>query len=127
MNLGKRIEARLAELKWSRNQLLDRVPELSAQALSNLIRRDSRRSEWDEQIAKALGVTVLWLVYGYEDQVRVEEKAAVYDFQPAPIKAVVEIMNKLEPERQNEVIAFAEERLTLQQINTRNSTKRAGQ
>lgn len=127
MNLGKRIEARLKELNWTRNQLLERVTELSAQALSNLIVRDSRRSEWDEQIANALGVSVLWLVYGREEVPRVEEPAAVYDFQPTPIKTVVEIMNKLEPDRQNEVIAFAEERLTLQQVNSRNSIKRAGQ
>lgn len=124
MNLGKRIEARLNELNWTRNQLLEKVTELSAQALSNLIVRDSRRSEWDEQIAKALGVSVLWLVYGYDDMPRAEAPAAVYDFQSAPIKSVIEIMKKLEPERQNEVIAFAEERLTLQQVNSRNSIER---
>lgn len=64
MNIGKRIEERLKSLNWERRDLLDRVDGLTAQALSNLIRRDSKRSEWDEAIANALGIDVLWLVYG---------------------------------------------------------------
>lgn len=67
MNIGKRIEARLKSLGWERKDLLDRVDGLSAQALSNLIRRGSKRSEWDEAIANALGTNVLWLVYGRAD------------------------------------------------------------
>jgi hypothetical protein len=66
MNLGKRIEQRLKDLNWDRKDLLEKVTELTPQALSNLIRRDSRRSEWDEAIAAALGVNVLWLVYGHQ-------------------------------------------------------------
>ena len=61
MNLGTRIKIRLEELGWERKELLDRVPELSSQSLSALIRRDSRRSELDFRIATALGVTVPWL------------------------------------------------------------------
>lgn len=53
-----------SELHWERRDLLERVPDLTPQALSNLIKRDSKRSEWDEAIAAALGVSVLWLVYG---------------------------------------------------------------
>lgn len=64
MNMGKRIAEKLSSLGWKRQDLLDRVPDLTAQALSNLIRRDSKRSEWDETIADALGVSILWLVYG---------------------------------------------------------------
>lgn len=41
-----------------------KLPSLTPQALSNLIRRDSKRSEWDEALAEALGVSVMWLVYG---------------------------------------------------------------
>ena len=63
MNIGGRIVKRLKELNWDRRDLLDRVPDLTPQALSNLINRDSVRSEWDERIADALGVSVLWLVY----------------------------------------------------------------
>lgn len=70
MNLGKRIEAKLAELGWRRNDLLDRVPGLTAQALSNLIRRDSKRSEWDVAIATALRMSVMDLVYGPELVIR---------------------------------------------------------
>jgi hypothetical protein len=66
MNIGSRIVKRLDDLQWERRDLLDKVPGLSAQALSNLITRDSKRSEWDELIADALGVSILWLVYGKE-------------------------------------------------------------
>lgn len=66
MNIGSRIQHRLRELHWERRDLLERVPDLTPQALSNLIKRDSKRSEWDEAIAAALGVSVLWLVYGKE-------------------------------------------------------------
>lgn len=43
---------------------MSKIPNLSPQALSNLITRDSKRSEWDVAIADALGVSVMWLVYG---------------------------------------------------------------
>ena len=66
MAIGQRIVSRLSELGWDRKNLFEKLPDLSQQALSNLIRRDSKRSEWDEEIAKALGVSVLWLVYGIE-------------------------------------------------------------
>lgn len=67
MNIGGRIEKQLSALNWERKDLLARVPDLTAQALSNLIRRDSVRSEWDEVIADALGVSVMWLVYGKDE------------------------------------------------------------
>lgn len=68
MNIGGRIAQRLTALGWERKELLSRVPDLTPQALSNLITRDSKRSEWDEAIAQALGVSVLWLVYNYDEQ-----------------------------------------------------------
>lgn len=68
MNLGGRIIQRLNELKWERRDLLDRVPDLTSQALHNLIKRDSKRSEWDTRIAEALGVSTQWLVYGDEEK-----------------------------------------------------------
>ena len=67
MAIGKRIAQRLEALGWSRSQLMDAVDGLTPQALSNLITRDSKRSEWDEAIAQALGVSVMWLVYGRDD------------------------------------------------------------
>lgn len=128
MNLGKRIEARLSDLRWSRNQLLEKVTELTPQALSNLITRDSRRSEWDEKIAEALGVSVLWLVYGHEENhTRLEEpNTAIYELHSGQIRSVIEVMTQLDPGRQDEVKAFAEERLILQRSGNQNSIQRAG-
>lgn len=64
MALGKRIQQRLTDLGWERKDLLAKVPGLSPASLSNLITRDSRRSEFDVLIAGALGISVLELVYG---------------------------------------------------------------
>lgn len=75
MAIGKRIEQRLHDLEWKRRDLMDRVPDLTPQALSNLINRDSVRSEWDLQIAEALGVSVLWLVYGIDQTYAAVERA----------------------------------------------------
>lgn len=75
MAIGKRIEQRLNDLKWKRRDLMDRVPDLTPQALSNLINRDSARSEWDMQIAEALGVSVMWLVYGVDQPYAAAERA----------------------------------------------------
>lgn len=66
MAIGKRIVEILDKRGWERGDLMARLPNLTPQALSNLIRRDSKRSEWDEAIASALGVSVMWLVYGSE-------------------------------------------------------------
>lgn len=67
MNIGGRILERLKFLGWERKDLLERVPNLTPQSLSNLIVRDSVRSEYDVAIAEALGVSVMWLVYGVAD------------------------------------------------------------
>lgn len=67
MNIGSRISQRLKELGWERKDLLAKVPDLTPQALSNLIKRDSIRSEWDEAISDALGVSVMWLVYNRQE------------------------------------------------------------
>lgn len=81
MNIGKRIEQKLIELGWERKDLLVRVDGLSVQALSNLIRRGSKKSEWDEKIADALGVSVLWLVYG-KSTTELRQPSVVYTIEP---------------------------------------------
>lgn len=86
MAIGKRIVERLEALGWSRTDLLCRVPDLTAQALSNLIRRDSVRSEWDERISDALGVSVTWLVYGKTTDVARQEPSN-YSVVKLPIKS----------------------------------------
>ena len=109
MNIGGRILKRLEELHWERRELLDRVPDLTPQALHNLIKRDSIRSEWDTKIADALGVSVLWLVYGESTEyaaapqttslIAGESTPNVLQL-PTPqhpsIKEVVQIMNSID-------------------------------
>ncbi len=136
MNIGKRIEKRLADLSWERKKLLDALPDLSPQALSNLIVRDSKRSEWDVQIANALGVSVLWLVYGDDAKYSTEHhtteahinspQAKVYDFQSATMLAVSAIIETLDEPRKGELLAFAQW-LADKQRAEQNSTQRAGQ
>lgn len=89
MAIGQRIKKRLEDLGWERRDLMERVPDLTPQALSNLINRDSVRSEWDMPIAEALGVSVLWLVYGIEEKYSTQAK--VSDF-PAREPAVDELL-----------------------------------
>jgi transcriptional regulator with XRE-family HTH domain len=72
MAIGKRISERLNVLGWRNSQLIKRVPGLSAQALSSIIQRDSKRSQFAPQIAKALGMSLESLL-GIEPVVAPEE------------------------------------------------------
>jgi len=126
MNIGGRIVQRLNELGWERKNLFDAVPDLTPQALSNLIRRDSKRSEWDVAIAQALGVSVLWLVYGEAHDYKSAAAREIMVAEPAaiggPVRAchqageVGRIMQALDAGRQEEVLIYARERLRLQQV-----------
>lgn len=116
MALGKRIAQRLSELNWKRKDLLAAVPELTPQALSNLIRRDSARSEWDMDIARALRVSVLWLVYGHDGnlaQVTYDDAAGPVTVlpskEPDAIDRLVTIARRLPPEAQFILLGRAEE------------------
>lgn len=97
MALGKRIEKRLKELGWRQRDLLAKVPTLTPQTLSNLIRRDSARSEADLAIADALGLSVLELVYGIQMAAklagpsRVDQLPAKYQVSALPDRARREI------------------------------------
>lgn len=64
INLGRRIQSRLAEMGHKRSYLYEKIPALRAPTLSLLITRNSRRSKFDAEIADALGVTLLWLNTG---------------------------------------------------------------
>lgn len=64
MNLGRRIEFRLAEMGKTRAFLFQQVPGLLGPALSLAISRDSKRCKWDVEIAQALGVRLAWLRTG---------------------------------------------------------------
>lgn len=118
MNIGGRIVQRLKDLGWERKDLFNAVPDLTPQALSNLIRRDSKRSEWDVAIAQALGVSVLWLVYGEATEYKQPSARAIIVAEPTPIchqaGEVERIMRELDAVRQEEVMVYARERLRLQ-------------
>jgi hypothetical protein len=110
MAIGTRIKKRLGDLGWERRDLLAEVPALTPQALSNLILRDSKRSEWDQAIAKALMVSVNWLVYGDEQSYT---PANIVNF-PAKepehvgrIGELVELANSMSDDAQNELIGMA--------------------
>lgn len=75
MAMGARIAERLAELRWQQVDLLARVPDLEPGTLSALIRRDSKKSEFSEAIAEALGVNHRWL----KDQLGPKERGTVVD------------------------------------------------
>lgn len=71
MALGERIAEALDALDLSQAQLCDRVnaqrggaKELQQQALSGLVKRDSKSSEFVVRIADALGVSIRWLQDG---------------------------------------------------------------
>ena len=109
MAIGKQIEKRLEELCWQRKNLLDRVEGLTDQALSNLIRRDSRRSEWDVKIAEALGVSVNWLIYGTDKApMKAMESEGRYDIGMTPEEdLVLRSFRRASPDAQAAMVAWA--------------------
>lgn len=114
MAIGKRIEQRLADLGWRRNDLIDKLPDLTPQALSNLIRRDSVRSEWDEAIAEALGVSVLWLVYGRTDDgacktVPLQAREPEPPAYSTTVQQIIETTASMSPEGQLVLLGRAQE------------------
>lgn len=109
MAIGKRIEKRLTDLGWERKDLLDRVEGLTPQALSNLIRRDSKRSEWDEAIAAALDMDVMELVYGKPSMYHHATRLSVAEPEPVS-KVIAEIIshaNKMNQQGQWELLGQA--------------------
>lgn len=113
MAIGKRIVETLKKRGWERANLMEKLPELTPQALSNLIRRDSKRSEWDEAIADALGVSVMWLVYGKDitySKANVRDLPAREPEAVAPnITKAIQILNSTSNEGQLIAIGRLEE------------------
>lgn len=110
MAIGKRIEQRLDALEWKRRDLMERVPELTPQALANLINRDSVRSEWDLRIAEALGVSVLWLVYGIEHNyasVGTAPNVTALEVREPALQELIEVAGRLSERGVYELIGMA--------------------
>lgn len=82
MNIGGRVKQRMDELGLTVPDVVERVPGgvVSSQALWALIKRDSVRSEFDVILAKTLGVSPIWLVYGDEGVA----DPVFYCYAPAP-------------------------------------------
>lgn len=68
MNMGARIKGLLTERGWKQADLLERVPEMDAGALSAIIKRDSRFSEYALGISRAFGVSLDFLIFGIEER-----------------------------------------------------------
>jgi len=105
MNMGRRIADRLGELGWKQRDLLDRVPDLTPQALSNLITRDSKRSEWDLAIAHALGCSVLWIVYG--DPPSYGKSASILSMPESDIAEVARLMRTMSADGRRSMLRMA--------------------
>lgn len=74
--MGGRIKERLDELRWKQRDLLARVPDLDPGTLSALITRDSKKSDYSEAIAEALGVNHRWLLEEVGAKIRSESTAS---------------------------------------------------
>lgn len=117
MGIGTRIVQRLEALKWERKDLIKAIydasgKELSAQALSNLITRDSARSEWDELIAAGLNVHVMWLVYGrepvtYESTPNVRRLQVDQPTLPTPLDKILAAARNLNRDGQHVLLGRA--------------------
>lgn len=107
MAIGQRIKKRLEDLGWERRDLMERVPDLTPQALSNLINRDSVRSEWDMPIAEALGVSVLWLVYGIEEKYSTQAKVSDFPAREPAVDELLAAARNLSPEGIRELVGQA--------------------
>ena len=64
MNMGQRIKLRLDTLDKGPQWLANQISDLDVKTLCALIARDSKRSQYSAQIAKALGVSDEWLLTG---------------------------------------------------------------
>ena len=69
------------------------------------------------------------LAYGKNDKAtppKANQGAALYDFETAPIKEVVNLMSQLNEDRQKQVISFTKHQINEQRMDDKNSTERVG-
>lgn len=117
MNLGKRIELRLAEMGKKRSFLFEKIPGLLSATLSLTISRDSKRCKWDVEIAEALGVRLTWLRSGrWPKLIRPESGDTEFSRQIADliltgqaVQAVIRIVENMSEEERCELCGLMEE------------------
>lgn len=116
MNLGKRIELRLAEIGKTRAYLFEQVPGLSSPTLSLAISRDNKRCKWEVQIAEALGVRLAWLktgllpklVYPECDDRAFSQWIADLILDGQPVQAVMRIVENMSGKERRDLRYFME-------------------
>lgn len=116
MNLGKRIELRLAEMGKKRSFLFEKIPGLLSATLSLTISRDSKRCKWDVEIAQVLGVRLAWLRNGRGPKLlRPEGGDTEFSRQIAdlildgqPVQAVIRIVENMSEEERLDLCGLME-------------------
>lgn len=116
MNLGRRIEFRLAEMGKTRAFLFEQVPGLLGPALSLAISRDSKRCKWDVEIAQALGVRLAWLRTGLLpmlahpdcDENKFSQQIADLVLDGQPVKAALRIIENMNRKERRDLRYFLE-------------------
>lgn len=106
MNLGGRIRSRRDALHWSQTYVAQEVTKLrgderplTQQALQQLERRDSKKSEYIRELAVVLKTNVKWLLTGEGNPDWVDQPAELSDYA----RFVGENFDRLPPIRQEMV------------------------
>lgn len=116
MAMGKRIRERRKALRMTQERLALEVG-CAQSTIQSIESRDSRKSDHDEELAKALRTSIEWLRTGRDSSLTVAEQAATYGSTMARIAdtqaaqdaaALVDIFLALDTERRRLLIDVAE-------------------
>lgn len=125
MNMGARIKALLQERGWKQSQLLERVPEMDAKALSALIKRDSRFSEYALGIAQALGVSLDYLIFGVGTQPESTQSSLPHNLNAADVCELLALYGACDEAGRDFVKAAARTRIEIAKASS-NKRKSGG-
>lgn len=120
--MGARIKELLQQRGWRQIDLLERVPEMDAGALSALITRDSRFSEHAYGIAKAFDVSLDYLIFGIDDRAANNSTASAHDLTATDVCELLTAYAALDEAGRSFVLDAA--RARLQHTTTANKRQR---
>lgn len=105
--IGKRLQQRLLEMQknpaWLTEQTRSLGQEVSAAAISIMIKRDAKRTQFLTILAQALGVSDQWLASGTGQKQRDAASEPAHEFTAsAPAVNLATLFDHLPPERQRE-------------------------